>query len=88
MVAIIGRKNVGKSTLFNRLVGRRKAIVEDFAGTTRDRLYERVEYKDRRFVLVDTGGLETGADSPLEEKVIEQAKLAVEEADVLLLWLM
>lgn len=84
MVAIIGRKNVGKSTLFNRLVGRRKAIVEDFAGTTRDRLYEWVEYKDRRFLVVDTGGLEAGADDPLEEKVIEQAKLAVEEAGVLL----
>jgi GTPase len=84
VVAVVGRPNVGKSTLFNRLVGRRQAIVEDRARTTRDRMYGDTEWNGRRFVLVDTGGLEVDTDDPIEVKVQEQARLAIAEADVIL----
>jgi GTP-binding protein len=83
LVAIVGRPNVGKSTLFNRIVGGRKAIVEDRARTTRDRMYGDAEWNGRRFVLVDTGGLEIETDDPIELKVQEQARLAIGEADVI-----
>jgi GTP-binding protein len=82
-VAIVGRPNVGKSTLFNRIVGSRTAIVEDRARTTRDRLYGDAEWNGRRFVLIDTGGLEAGTDDPIELRVQEQARLAISEADVI-----
>jgi GTP-binding protein len=86
VVAIVGRPNVGKSTLFNRIVGdSRAAIVEDRARTTRDRLYGRAEWNDRHFVLIDTGGLEVDPDDPIEAKVQEQARLAIAEADVIVL---
>ncbi len=84
MVAIVGRPNVGKSTLFNRFVGKRQAIVEDRARTTRDRMYGDAEWNGRRFVLVDTGGLEVDPADPIELKVQEQARLAIREADVIL----
>jgi GTPase len=84
IVAIVGRPNVGKSTLFNRIVGGRQAIVEDRARTTRDRLYGDAEWNGRRFVVVDTGGLEIDPNDPIEEKVQEQARLAIAEADVIL----
>jgi GTP-binding protein len=84
IVAIVGRPNVGKSTLFNRIVGERTAIVEDRARTTRDRLYGDAEWNGRRFVVVDTGGLEIETDDPIELKVQEQARLAIAEADVIL----
>ncbi len=84
VVAIVGRPNVGKSTLFNRILGSRTAIVEDRARTTRDRLYGDAEWNDRRFVVVDTGGLERSPDDPIEAKVQEQARLAIREADVIL----
>ena len=84
VVAIVGRPNVGKSTLFNRILGSRKAIVEDRARTTRDRLYGDAEWNGRRFVIVDTGGLETDPDDPIEARVQEQARLAIGEADVIL----
>ena len=83
IVAIVGRPNVGKSTLFNRIVGERAAIVEDRARTTRDRLYGDAEWNDRRFVIVDTGGLEIDTGDPIEAKVQEQARLAIAEADVI-----
>jgi GTP-binding protein len=83
VVAIVGRPNVGKSTLFNRIVGERAAIVEDRARTTRDRLYGDAEWNDRRFVMVDTGGLEVDPDDPIEAKVQVQARLAIAEADVI-----
>jgi GTP-binding protein len=83
VVAIVGRPNVGKSTLFNRILGSRTAIVEDRARTTRDRLYGDAEWNDRRFVIVDTGGLERSPDDPIEAKVQEQARLAIAEADVI-----
>ena len=78
-----GRPNVGKSTLFNRIVGERAAIVEDRARTTRDRLYGDAEWNGRRFVLVDTGGLELDPGDPIEARVQEQARLAIAEADVI-----
>jgi GTP-binding protein len=84
-VAIVGRPNVGKSTLFNRIVGGRTAIVEDRARTTRDRLYAPAEWNDRRFVVVDTGGLERRPGDPIEEKVQDQARLAIAQADVIVL---
>jgi GTP-binding protein len=83
VVAIVGRPNVGKSTLFNRIVGGRRAIVEDRARTTRDRMNGDAEWNGRRFVLVDTGGLEIDTDDPIELKVQEQARLAIGEADVI-----
>jgi GTP-binding protein len=85
VVAIVGRPNVGKSTLFNRVVGGRTAIVEDRARTTRDRLYAPAEWNDRRLVVVDTGGLERRPGDPIEEKVQDQARLAISEADVIVL---
>jgi GTP-binding protein len=84
VVAIVGRPNVGKSTLFNRFLGQRSAIVEDRARTTRDRLYGDAEWNGRRFVIVDTGGLEVDPDDPIEARVQEQARLAIAEADVIL----
>ena len=83
VVAIVGRPNVGKSTLFNRILGQRTAIVEDRARTTRDRLYGDADWNGRRFVVVDTGGLEIDPDDPIEDKVQEQARLAIDEADVI-----
>ncbi|HEY7736469.1 MAG TPA: ribosome biogenesis GTPase Der [Candidatus Limnocylindrales bacterium] len=85
IVAIVGRPNVGKSTLFNRVLGSRTAIVEDRARTTRDRLYGDADWNGRRFLVVDTGGLEVSPGDPIEEKVQEQARLAIEEADVIVL---
>src|SRR4051794_19891177 len=84
VVAIVGRPNVGKSTIFNRFVGKRQAIVEDRARTTRDRMYGDAEWNGRRFVIVDTGGIEVDTDDPIELKVQEQARLAIGEGDVIL----
>ena len=84
VVAIVGRPNVGKSTLFNRLVGTRQAITEDVPGTTRDRLYGEVEYRDQTFALVDTGGLEPDATEGYSALIRQQVETAVGEADVLL----
>ncbi|MFL5778529.1 MAG: ribosome biogenesis GTPase Der [Chloroflexota bacterium] len=84
VVAIVGRPNVGKSTLFNRIVGGRHAIVEDRARTTRDRLYADAEWNGRRFVVVDTGGLEVEPGDQIEARVQEQARLAIGEADAIL----
>jgi GTP-binding protein len=83
VVAVVGRPNVGKSTLFNRIVGQRQAIVEDRARTTRDRLYGLAEWNDRRYVVIDTGGLEIDPGDSIEEGVQDQARLAIEEADVI-----
>ena len=84
IVAIVGRPNVGKSTLFNRIVGERAAIVEDRARTTRDRLYGLSEWNGRQFMLVDTGGLEVDPRDPIEARVQDQARIAIAEADVIL----
>ncbi len=84
LLAIVGRPNVGKSTLFNRLVGERVAIVEDLPGTTRDRLYGEFEWRGRSIAVADTGGMAPGLVEELAESVTEQAALAVEQADVVL----
>jgi GTPase len=84
VVAIVGRPNVGKSTLFNRLVGRRTAIVEDIPGTTRDRLYGEVEWKDVHYSLIDTGGLEPDSTEEYPSLIRDQVQVALVEADVVL----
>ena len=84
IVAIVGRPNVGKSTLFNRILGRRQAIVEDFPGVTRDRNYAVVNRFDRPFTLIDTGGFEPASEDRLLTQMREQSQLAIEEADVIL----
>jgi GTP-binding protein len=83
-VAIVGRPNVGKSALFNRLIGSRKALVEDIPGTTRDRLYADVEWQDQAFTLVDTGGLEPTGEAGYAPLVKHQVEVALAEADVVL----
>ena len=83
VVAIVGRPNVGKSTLFNRLLGRRKAIVEDSPGVTRDRHYAEITRFSRPFMLIDTGGFEPASDDRLLIQMREQSQLAIEEADVI-----
>ena len=84
LIAIVGRPNVGKSTLFNRLVGGMRAIVEDEAGVTRDRHYETVTLEERKFHLVDTGGFEPAAEDGMESLIRRQTQLAIEEADLVL----
>lgn len=84
IVAIVGRPNVGKSTLFNRLVGMRKAIVDDTAGTTRDRHYGKTDWNGREFSVIDTGGYITGSDDVFEEEIRRQVVLAIDEADVII----
>lgn len=84
LVAIVGRPNVGKSTLFNRLTGTRQAIVSEEAGTTRDRQYGKCEWCDREFSIVDTGGWVVNSDDIFEGEIRKQVTLATEEADVIL----
>ncbi len=85
LVAIVGRPNVGKSTLFNRLIGRRLSIVEDTPGVTRDRLYAAAEWSGRKFDIVDTGGIEPNTDSEILLFMREQANIAINAADVIVL---
>ena len=84
IVAIVGRPNVGKSTLFNRLVGMRQAIVDETAGVTRDRHYGKAEWYGREFSVVDTGGYTSNSDDVFEGEIRDQVALAIEEADVIL----
>jgi GTP-binding protein len=84
IVAIVGRPNVGKSTLFNRLVGQRKAIVDETAGVTRDRIYGKSDWNGIEFSVVDTGGYVLNSDDIFEEEIRKQVKIAIEEADVIL----
>ena len=84
LVAIVGRPNVGKSTLFNRLVGARQAIVDDTAGVTRDRHYGRCEWCGREFSVVDTGGYTSNSDDVFENAIRSQVQIAIEEADLIL----
>ena len=83
-VAIVGRPNVGKSTLFNKLVGDRLSIVKDEPGVTRDRLYREMEWSGKEFILVDTGGLEPRTDDFMMSKIRHQAQVAIDEADVII----
>lgn len=84
LVAIVGRPNVGKSTLFNRLTQTRQAIVNEQAGTTRDRQYGRVSWLDREFSIVDTGGWVVGSEDVFEEEINKQVEIAMQEAEVIL----
>ena len=83
IVAIVGRPNVGKSTLFNKLIGERRSIVEDTPGVTRDRIYAEAEWNDRRFLLVDTGGIEPKSDDTILKQMRNQAEIAIATADVI-----
>lgn len=84
LVAIVGRPNVGKSTLFNKLVGKRLSIVDDTPGVTRDRIYSRCEWLNREFMLIDTGGIEPKTDDVILAQMREQALLAIESADCII----
>ena len=84
LVAIVGRPNVGKSTLFNKLVGRRVAIVEDTPGVTRDRIYGDAEWLNHPFTLIDTGGIEPASEDIIQVQMRRQAELAIETADVII----
>ncbi|MFY9241666.1 MAG: ribosome biogenesis GTPase Der [Polaribacter sp.] len=83
IVAIVGRPNVGKSTLFNRLVQRREAIVDSVSGVTRDRHYGKSDWNGKEFSVIDTGGYTIGSDDVFEEEIRKQVKLAIEEADLI-----
>ena len=82
LVAIVGSPNVGKSTIFNRIIGERQAIVDDQAGITRDRLYGKAEWLTQTFSVVDTGGVEI-QNAPFQEQIRAQVEIAIEEADVI-----
>ena len=84
LLAIVGRPNVGKSTLFNRILGERKAIVEDFPGVTRDRNYHYCTKYEIPFTIIDTGGFERSPQEELAAKVVEQTQAAAEEADIII----
>src|SRR5437763_2012124 len=83
-VAIVGRPNVGKSTLFNRLVEQRKAIVDDISGVTRDRQYGIAEWNGKTFNLIDTGGFVPHSEDVFETEIRKQVKIAIDEADALI----
>ena len=84
IIAIVGRPNVGKSTLFNKIIGERRSIVEDTPGVTRDRIYGESEWAGRKFILIDTGGIEPKTDSIILQKMREQAQIAIDTADVII----
>jgi len=83
IVAVVGRPNVGKSTLFNKLVGKRLSIVEDTPGVTRDRIYSKCEWRNKEFMIVDTGGIEPASDDVILAQMRRQAQVAIEKADVI-----
>ncbi len=84
IVAVVGRPNVGKSTLFNRLAGERISIVQDTPGVTRDRIYADAEWLNRKFTLIDTGGMEVASEEIIQRQILQQAEIAIETADVIL----
>ena len=83
IVAVVGRPNVGKSTLFNKLIGQRLSIVEDTPGVTRDRIYSKCEWRGKEFMVVDTGGIEPDSDDVILAQMRRQSELAIEKADVI-----
>ena len=85
VVAVVGRPNVGKSTLFNKLIGQRLSIVEDTPGVTRDRIFAECEWRGRTFMLADTGGIEPKTDDVILAQMRTQAQLAIDQADVIIL---
>ncbi len=84
IIAIVGRPNVGKSTLFNKLIGERRSIVEDVPGVTRDRIYGETEWRGRKFVVIDTGGIEPKTDDIILKQMRIQAEVAIDTADVII----
>lgn len=84
IIAIVGRPNVGKSTLFNRLIGERRAIVEDVPGVTRDRIYGETDWQGRKLVVIDTGGIEPKSDDIILSQMKTQAQIAIDTADVII----
>lgn len=84
ILAVVGRPNVGKSTFFNRIIGERKAIVEDVPGVTRDRIYAETEWNGREFAIIDTGGIEASTDDPILSQMRDQAVIAMDMADLIL----
>ncbi len=84
ILAVVGRPNVGKSTFFNRIIGERKAIVEDIPGVTRDRIYAETEWNGREFAIIDTGGIEANTDDPILSQMRDQAVVAMDMADLIL----
>src|SRR5436190_22160130 len=85
LIAIVGRPNVGKSTLFNRLIGQRRSIVTDEPGITRDRIYGTLSWHGRTYEVVDTGGIIPGEESEIPVRILEQAQIALEAAVLILL---
>ena len=84
VIAIVGRPNVGKSTLFNKLAGQRLSIVDDTPGVTRDRVYAECEWRSRKITLVDTGGIEPFSDDIILSQMRRQAQLAIDAADAII----
>ena len=84
VVAIVGRANVGKSTIFNRIVGERISIVEDVAGVTRDRIYAKASWLTKEFNIIDTGGIEPDSSDIILAQMREQAQIAIDTADVII----
>lgn len=84
ILTVVGRPNVGKSTFFNRIIGERKAIVEDVPGVTRDRIYAETEWNGREFAIIDTGGIEASTDDPILSQMRDQAVVAMDMADLIL----
>jgi GTP-binding protein len=85
VVAVVGRPNVGKSTFFNYLAGRRISIIEDTPGVTRDRIYAEAEWKSKKFSLIDTGGIEAYSDDYIKQQMVRQAQIAIDTADIIVL---
>src|SRR5262250_1635452 len=83
LIAIVGRPNVGKSTLFNRIIGQRRSIVTDEPGITRDRIYASASWSGHTFQVVDTGGIVPGDESEIPRKIMEQAQIAIDDATVI-----
>lgn len=84
LIAIVGKPNVGKSTFFNKIVGERISIVSNVPGVTRDRIYADAEWLDRRFTLIDTGGIQLKSEDLMHKHIKKQAELAMDIADVIL----
>lgn len=85
VVAVVGRPNVGKSTFFNYLAGRRISIIEDTPGVTRDRIYAESEWRGKKFTLIDTGGIEAYSEDYIKQQMVRQAQIAIDTADVIVL---